>query len=1011
MKLYLGIDVGSTTIKTVLLDENCNILEQSYERHFAKPRLAALNRLNAIKDKLQNHEISIAVAGSAGLGLANHCELNFVQEVFATTIGVQKAYPKTDVVIELGGEDAKIIFLTGGLEERMNGSCAGGTGSFIDQMASLLDVELNELDTLSLNHTKLYPIASRCGVFAKSDIQPLLNQGAKKEDLAASIFQAVVEQTVTGLAQGREIKGNVLFLGGPLYFLKGLRKAFVENLGLNENSAIFPELGPYFVAYGSALYAMENPKFSSIDEVINRLEKEPPVKENKSNRPLFKDENEYLEFKARHDKNSVSKADIKSYSGDAYLGIDCGSTTIKIVLINENNELLYEFYSPNKANPVEIVEEKLAEIYSLIGDKITIKSSAVTGYGEELIKTAFKVDFGIVETVAHYTAARHFNKDVDFIIDIGGQDIKCFSIKDGQIDSIVLNEACSSGCGSFLQSFAESLGYGLIEFTNLALKSKNPADLGSRCTVFMNSSVKQAQRDGAKIEDISAGLAMSVIKNAIYKVIRVSNPKELGENIVVQGGTFLNDAVLRSFEMELGSEVIRLNISALMGAYGAALYAKHNAIKNSSLISQNELKNFTYKTELKTCQICNNHCHLTINYFGDSKLVAGNRCELGAGKKTKNKLPNMVAFKNKLLRSYKKIDSHKNRPTIAMPFVLNTYELLPFWYKFFDELELNFIVSKYPKKEIVFKSSQSVPSDTVCYPAKISHAHIYDLLEKKPDIIFYPCMSYNIDEQISDNHYNCPVVAYYPELLAANISGLKDVKFSYPHIRIDDIKFFIKTMKPELESLGLKFRKNKLENAAKKAKKELKLYKQKVLDEGEKILEFISSSKSEAIVLACRPYHIDKHLNHGIDKYLVSLGFAVLTEDSLPLEKPKTTVLNQWTYHARMYSAANFVNRYQNLNLVQLVSFGCGLDAVTSDEVRDILRKNDKLYTQIKIDEITNLGAVKIRLRSLKATIEEKKNQEILKARKEKCEKQESEKEECEITKCEKTKKEETHVC
>ncbi|NLY04300.1 MAG: 2-hydroxyglutaryl-CoA dehydratase [Campylobacter sp.] len=979
-KRFLGIDIGSTTIKTVILDENCEILEKSYDRHFAKPREAILKKLISLKDMLKDYELSIAVTGSAGLGLAKHIDVQFVQEVFATTIGVKTKYPQTDVVIELGGEDAKIIFLNGGLEERMNGSCAGGTGSFIDQMASLLNVELDELDKLSFKHEKIYPIASRCGVFAKSDVQPLLNQGAKKADLAASIFQAVVEQTITGLAQGREVKGNILFLGGPLYFLKGLRNRFVESLKLDENSALFPDMGPFFVAYGTALYAKENPINYDIDEVLTRLEKEPKVTSSKTTKPLFKDKTAYDEFLARHAKNSVFKRDISTYLGDAYLGIDCGSTTIKIVLISQDDELLYQYYSPNQGSPIEIIKKKLTELFALMDGHIKIRSSAVTGYGEELIKTAFNVDFGVVETVAHYTAAKHFNPDVDFIIDIGGQDIKCFSIKNGQVDDITLNEACSSGCGSFLQSFAEGLGYELEEFSKFAITSKNPADLGSRCTVFMNSSVKQSQKDGATVNDISAGLAISVIKNAIYKVIRVSNLDDLGKNIVVQGGTFLNDAVLRAFEMELGRDVIRLNISALMGAYGAALYAKHNAIKDSTIINQKEIISFYHRSELTTCKICANHCALTISHFGDKRLVAGNKCERGAGKVKKKDIPNMVKNKNKLLAKYRQNIRHKNRPTVGIPMVLNNFELLPFWNKFFDMLEINLITSNSPKKSTIFNSSQTIPSDTVCYPGKIVHAHIFDLIEKKPDYIFYPCISYNIDEKISDNHFNCPVVAYYPELIEANVSALKEKNnFRYPHIRLDDKESFIAIMSKELKSLGCS--KKSIANATNLAINELTLYKNSILEKGAEILKWAKENDKHTIVLACRPYHIDKDINHGIDKYLNDLGFAVLTEDCLPLEYISTNVLNQWTYHARMYNAANFISKNDNIDLVQLVSFGCGLDAVTTDEVEAILRKNGKLYTQIKIDEITNLGATKIRLRSMKAAIEERKNQKILKGK------------------------------
>lgn len=972
MNYFLGIDVGSTTVKTVLLNENCEIIHKSYDRHFAKPKFAVAQTLSFLKDKFANSQFRVAITGSAGLGISKSCNIDFVQEVFATSLGVKKAFPKTDVVIELGGEDAKILFLTGGVEERMNGSCAGGTGAFIDQMANLLNISLAMLDKLSFGYEKIYPIASRCGVFAKSDIQPLLNQGARKEDISASIFNAVVEQTISGLAQGREVKGNVLFLGGPLYFMQGLRNSFKKALNLDESNSVFPELAPYFVAYGSALYAKDSAKVQNLEDILNLLEHEPHKEVINAESPLFKDESEYSEFLNRHAMASAPKMDILSYSGNAYLGVDCGSTTIKIALIGQNNELLYKFYSSNKGDPIAILLPELKKIYSMCENRIKIAGSGVTGYGEELIKAAFKFDYGIVETIAHYSAAKHFNRDVDFIIDIGGQDIKCFSIKNGSIDSIVLNEACSSGCGSFLQSFANSLGYEIGEFAKMALFAKNPSKLGSRCTVFMNSSVKQAQRDGAEVEDISAGLAISVIKNAIYKVIRARSADELGEHIVVQGGTFLNDAVLRAFERELGKNVIRLDISEIMGAYGAALFAKNNAIATSNLISIDELNNFSHESEFGSCKLCTNKCALTINIFSDgSRFVVGNKCERGAGKEIKNDLPNLFEFKNELLKRYKKAPK-TGQLKVGIPFVLNMYEMLPFWAKFFENLGISVVLSNRPRKETLFLSSQSIPSDTVCYPAKITHGHIYDLLKKEVDFIFYPCMSYNIDEKISENCYNCPVVAYYPELIKANVGALKDTKFIYPHIDINDLEFMSNSLKNEFEKFGFKFSLEAVKNAVYHGQEELNKYKKAILAKGEETLKFVIENNQNAVILASRPYHIDKFVNHGIDKYLNSIGFVVLSEDSLPLEHVQTKSLNQWTYHARMYNAANFVAKFDNLELVQLVSFGCGIDAITSDEIRDLLAKKGKIYTQLKIDEVTNLGAVKIRLRSLKAAIFER---------------------------------------
>lgn len=970
----MGIDVGSTTVKTVILNENNEILSKSYERHLAKPKELVLAKLVALKQACAEDKICVAITGSAGMGLAKSCGIPFVQEVFATSLGVKFAFPKTDIVIELGGEDAKILFLTGGLEERMNGSCAGGTGAFIDQMTTLLHLDIAELDRLSFGASKIYPIASRCGVFAKSDIQPLLNQGVKKEDICASIFAAAVEQTISGLAQGREVKGNILFLGGPLFFLKGLRAAFIKALNLTEQTATFPDIAPYFVAYGSALYAKDAGETMSLDEAIALLKKEPDKTTLDAEPPLFKSEEEFKEFTARHARASVPKADIHAYSGDAYLGVDCGSTTIKLVLIGENNELLYKFYSSNKGDPVDILLPRLKELFDLCESRIKIKGSGVTGYGEELIKAGFKFDYGIVETIAHYSAARHFNPKVDFIIDIGGQDIKCFSIRDGNIDSIVLNEACSSGCGSFLQTFASSLGYEIKDFANLALFATHPAKLGSRCTVFMNSSVKQAQKDGATIEDISAGLAISVIKNAIYKVIRVRNADDLGQNIVVQGGTFLNNAVLRAFEKELGKDVIRLDISELMGAYGAALFAKNNAAQSSSMISRAELESFTHRSEFSVCKLCTNKCPLTISYFGDTKFVTGNKCERGAGKEIRHDIMNLFEFKNELLRKYCK-PPKQGAPRVGIPFVLNMFEMIPFYSAFFENLGMSLVLSQKPRKETLFLASQSIPSDTVCYPAKSVHGHIYDLLNKSVDFIFYPCMSYSLDENISENCYNCPVVAYYPELIRANVGALEEKKFLYPHVDLNMQDSFCKTMQAELADAGYKFHSDAVKNAVLQGLKELQNYKNTVLIKGEETLKEINASGAPAVVLAGRPYHIDKTINHGIDRYLNSLGFIVLSEDALPLSRVQTKSLNQWTYHARLYSAARFVCKYPRMQLVQLVSFGCGIDAITGDEVRDILRQNGKIYTQLKIDEVTNLGVVKIRLRSLKATMIERERQ------------------------------------
>lgn len=982
MSYFLGIDIGSTTMKTALIDEQDQILYKSYERHFSQPKKTALKRINELSQMLKSSNIKVCITGSAGMGISQNANIPFVQEVFAASLAVEKFYPKSDVVIELGGEDAKIIFLQGGIEERMNGTCAGGTGAFIDQMASLMNISTKELDELSAKYTKIYPIASRCGVFAKTDIQPLLSQGANKEDIAASIFEAVVNQTISGLAHGRQIKGNVLFLGGPIHFLDGLKRAFVKNLNLDENSAFFPELGHYFVALGTAIFAKDCAQSFCYDELITNLNKTPQTTQICALDPLFIDENDYKNFKTRHDKNAIKTADINAYSGKAYLGIDCGSTTIKIVLISQNNELLYHFYASNQGNSTLVIKEELQKLLEICKNKIEICKSAATGYGEELMCEAFGVDFGIVETMAHYTAARFFNKNVDFIIDIGGQDIKCFYIVNGEIDSIVLNEACSSGCGSFLQAFANSMNYDIDTFAKLAIKSKSPASLGSRCTVFMNSSVKQAQKEGASIEDISAGLAISVVKNALYKVIRVTNTSNLGKNIVVQGGTFLNDAVLRAFERELGIDVIRLKNSELMGAYGAALFAKDQVLRQTSLINLDQLLNFSYKSKFATCHKCENHCALTINIFSNNKrFISGNRCERGAGAVVVKSLPNLIEFKQNLLATYRNTNdlSENAKICVGLPFVLNMYELLPFWAVFFRNLGCKVKISHQPSDKITFDAAYSIPTDTICYPAKSVHSHIEQLAhDDEIDIIFYPCMSYSMDEGISDNTYNCPIVAYYPELIKSNVASLQDKIFLYPHIGLENANYFAKQIFEMLKQYLLNLTLKKVQNAIKCGFDELKNYKNQILTQGQKALNFIKDNEIYGVVLGSRPYHIDPKINKGIDKVLNSLGFAVISEDALPLQKHETKILNQWVYHARMVSAAHFVCENERLEFVQLVSFGCGIDAVTTDELKEILRSRGKFYTQIKIDEITNMGAMKIRLKSLQAMIKSKNSQKEL---------------------------------
>jgi predicted CoA-substrate-specific enzyme activase len=969
MSYSIGIDVGSTTLKTVVLNDNGEIIEKSYQRHLSRVREVTAEHLKSLKNILRDKKIKVSVTGSAGLGVAGNAELNFVQEVFAAAGAVNREMPETDVVIELGGEDAKIIFLRGALEERMNGSCAGGTGAFIDQMATLMNVDVDDLDGLYLGYKRIYPIASRCGVFAKSDIQSLLNQGAKKEDIAASIFQAVVDQTIGGLAQGRAIKGNVLFLGGPLSFFKGLQNRFIETLELKPENAKFPQLAPYFMALGSAFNAKNLPDDAAItyDDLIERLYREQETESAIAiGQPLFADENEREAFSRRHSSVTVEEKNLADYSGSAFLGIDAGSTTTKVVLIGEDNQILFKHYSPNGGNPLPIIREQIQKIYSACGEGTRIAAGAVTGYGEDLVRAAFGVDFGIVETIAHYSAARHFNEQVDFIIDIGGQDIKCFHIKNGAVDSVVLNEACSSGCGSFVETFADSLGFSVAEFANIAMNAKNPVDLGSRCTVFMNSSFKQAQKDGATIEDISAGLALSVVKNALYKVIRVRNADELGKNIVVQGGTFLNDAVLRCFETELQRDVIRLPISELMGAYGAALYAKENAPASSNLISRERLENFSHKSKSTICNACANKCCLTINSFADGgRFISGNKCERGAGGKENTEHPNLVAFKYDYILNYPTYGT--GRKKIGLPLIMNMFETIPFWSTFFSSLGCDVVLSEPSTRELYMKGQHTISSDTICYPAKLGHGHVESLLEKGVDAIFYPCMTYNIDEGISDNCYNCPVVAYYPEVLAANIAALEKIKFFRLHIGFQNKKIFATRMFDELKNFLPSLKLSEIKIAAERAYEAYDAYIAHVALQGKHALEYAEKNSLPVIVLGCRPYHIDPEINHGIDKLLCSMGFVVVTEDAVArlVPKQKLGVLNQWTYHARLYNAAKFVAAHPSAELVQLVSFGCGIDAITTDEVSEILKNASKLYTQIKIDEIKNLGAAKIRLRSM----------------------------------------------
>lgn len=975
--MRIGLDVGSTTLKCVVLDDEDQIVYKDYQRHFSQITIKTVEMLKDIISQFpQEEEMSLCISGSAGMGIADALGIPFEQEVYATRVAVNKMIPGTDVVIELGGEDAKILFLTGGLEVRMNGSCAGGTGAFIDQMATLLNMEAGDMNEAAKQYEKIYTIASRCGVFAKSDVQPLLNQGAQKNDIAASIFYAVVNQTIAGLAQGREIEGKVVYLGGPLTFLSELRTAFDDVLNLK---GIAPENSLYYVAMGAAL--KKDCKMFKLDALIEKIATYTADGGYASCNPLFTSEEDYGAFVDRHKKNSDHIKRIEEIQGKAFLGIDAGSTTVKTVVIDKDANILSSEYLPNGGNPVPIIKKFMENLYKEYPG-IEIEASAVTGYGEEMIMNAFGVDFGIVETVAHFTAAKKFQPNVDFIIDIGGQDIKCFQIRNNAIDNIFLNEACSSGCGSFLQTFAGALGYEIDEFARLGLFADKPVDLGSRCTVFMNSSVKQAQKDGASIENISAGLSISVVKNALYKVIRAASAKRLGEHIVVQGGTFLNNAVLRAFEQEIGHDVIRPEMAGIMGAYGAALYAQENSTGKSKIVDSEGLKNFKHEVTTTTCKGCSNHCKLTVNTFANGRtFVSGNRCDKPTSKKAKETPYDLYEYKLKLLDEYRKseIPQTEAKGTIGIPMGLNMYELLPFWYTLFTRLGFNVITSPNSSRNLYLSGQHTIPSDTVCFPAKLLHGHIEALLKEQVDVIFYPCLSYNLDEGLGDNHYNCPVVAYYPEVLEANIKALKDVKYIYEYLGIHRRKDFIKKFHAVLEKYFGKMKLSEVSAACNAAYDEYDKHMQLVRMEGRKYLRIAKREDRPVVVLAGRPYHLDLEVNHGINKLICDLGAIVITEDSVSdMARPvDTKVLNQWMYHSRMYAAAQYVADEQdpNLNLVQLVSFGCGVDAVTTDEVRRILEEKGKIYTQIKIDEITNLGAVKIRLRSLFAATKQKGEQ------------------------------------
>ena len=968
--MKVGLDVGSTTIKCVVLDDADRVVYSTYERHFSHILEKSEELLRRMADQyVPGGKAQFAISGSAGMGMAESVQVPFVQEVFATRVAANRLTPGTDCIIELGGEDAKILFLTGGTEVRMNGSCAGGTGAFIDQMATLLKMTADEMDEAAARAEKTYTIASRCGVFAKSDIQPLINQGARAEDIAASIYQAVVNQTIAGLAQGRPIKGNVVYLGGPLTFSHCLRESFDKTLGVK---GLCPDNSLLFVALGAAFYSDQT---FDLKEVADRLQERGASETYRSQPPLFSSQEEYEAFQARHATATVPRLPFRAdYAAPVHIGIDSGSTTVKMVVIDQEARILFMDYRPNLGNPVPLIREVLQKLYAE-HPALHVASVTTTGYGEDLAKAAFHADYGVVETVAHFTAARHFLPNVDFIIDIGGQDMKCFKIEDGAISNIFLNEACSSGCGSFLQTFAQALGYDVKEFAKLGLFADRPVDLGSRCTVFMNSSVKQAQKDGATIENISAGLSISVVKNAIYKVIRAASPEELGRNIVVQGGTFYNEAVLRAFEKEMGVEVIRPDIAGLMGAFGAALYGRGKAAadQTSTLLNARELADFKQETRSEVCGRCGNNCQMTVNTFADgATFISGNRCDRPVTGKADTGERNLYAYKRKLILGYKPVPGKRGK--IGLPLCLNMWELLPFWYTFFTKLGFAVYHSPLSSRDLYLKGQGTIPSDTACFPAKLAHGHIQFLSKLGLDAIFYPCMTYNLDEGLGDNNYNCPVVAYYPEVIAGNCPEIKETKFIYDYVGLHRPKDFTKKIFHILRRYFPDISKNEIKEAADAAYAEYAHHMSLIRKEGERVIDQARAEGRRIIVLAGRPYHVDPEVNHGIDTLITRSGAAVVTEDSISnrVEKFPTTVLNQWTYHARLYAAARYCCSQPDMDLVQLVSFGCGVDAITSDETREILQAGGKLYTQLKIDEITNLGAVQIRLRSLFAALDEK---------------------------------------
>ena len=989
--LKLGIDIGSTTVKLALLGEDGQVMFGRYERHFSNIQETLSGLFEAGQQEFGDIDFSARITGSGGLTISEWIDVPFVQEVVAASRTVETVAPQTDVAIEIGGEDAKIIYFTGGIEQRMNGICAGGTGSFVDQMATLLQTDAKGLNELAEGHQVIHPIAARCGVFAKSDIQPLINEGAAKEDLAASVFQAVASQTISGLAQGKPIRGNVAFLGGPLHFLPQLRKRFEVTLNLQEENIIIPENSHLFAAMGAAFMAEGDIETVNFKQLLHNLENNKKITHEIARMDsLFDSQTQLDDFMTRHRKAALPRRDLATYSGKVYIGIDAGSTTTKLAVISENGELLHSHYSGNMGSPLKVIIAALKELYAILPEGVTIDGSCVTGYGEHLAKAALNIDHGEIETVAHYKAAAHFEPDVDFILDIGGQDMKCMRIKNGVIDNVLLNEACSAGCGSFIETFAKSLNMEVPDFAEIALFAKSPIDLGSRCTVFMNSRVKQAQKEGAEVADISAGLSYAVIKNALHKVIKITDPSEMGKKIVVQGGTFYNNAVLRTFEMIADVEAIRPDIAGLMGAFGAALIARErrNDMQSPGLLTADELDKLVIEPIMTRCKLCENNCLLTINKFnGEARFISGNRCEKPLGKMANTdvqKGEDLFEYKFNRIFSYESLAPEEaRRGTVGIVRALNTYENYPFWHTFFTKLGYRVVLSPHSSRVVYEKGLESMPSESVCYPAKLVHGHVMELIEQKVGMIFYPSVVYEKREyaQAADC-FNCPIVVSYPEAIRANVDEILTMNIDYrnPFINLDDKKSMFTELCREFPNIL----ESEMRAAFDAAWVETDKVKADIRKKGEELLARLENTDKYAIVLAGRPYHVDHEIHHGIPQMIAAYGIDVLTEDNIShlanaheSASGPLNVRDQWVYHSRIYAATEFVSKHPNLELVQLNSFGCGLDAVSTDEVQDILESAGKTYTCLKIDEVNNLGSARIRIRSLFAALEERKKKGI----------------------------------